>query len=228
MKAAHPLRFACRVALAFALVYGPAVHALEIPGYPASIDAYDPREVGMLPAYCKYTQVFRGQVPGGSNEAEIERWNALLGNTFHSLHHYCWGLMKTNRAVLLARTGQVREYYLNSAIEEFDYVLRNANDEFLLLPEILTKKGENLIRLGKGPIAVLHLERAATLKPDYWPPYAHLSDYYKTKGEVDKAEDYLRKGLSFSPQAKALTRRLSELQPAKARAQRSSRAGADR
>lgn len=207
------VRHACTLTLglALALAGGLPARAFEVPGYPPSVEAYDPREVGKLPAYCIYTDSFRDRVPGGKNSLEIERWRSFMGVTFDAMHHYCWGLMKTNRAVLLAVPQAVRDFYLNDAITEYDYVLRHATDEFILLPEILTKKGENLIRLGKGQVAVLHLERAAALKPDYWPPYAHLSDYYKSAGDIDKAQSYLEKGLSFSPDAIALKRRLLEL-----------------
>jgi tetratricopeptide (TPR) repeat protein len=192
-----------------------------VPGYPDRIDAYDPREVAMLPAYCKYTQLFRGRVPGGDNEAEIARWTAIAGDTFNALHHYCWGLMKTNRAMLLTRERKYRMFYLEDSILEFEYVLRYTPENHALLPEILTKKGENLIRLDRASQGIQDLNRAIEAKPEYWPAYVVMSDYYKGIGEVKKAREVLEKALSFSPDAKAVTRRLAELdapssrQPAK-------------
>ena len=187
-----------------------SVHAQEIPGYP-SLDAYDVREVAMLPRFCPYTQRFRLTVPGGSNADEINRWKAVMGEVFEHMHHYCWGLMKTNRAVLLARDQQTRLHYLADAVGEFDYVIRRCPPDFFLLPEILTKKGENLIRLGKAPTGLIDLERAVEIKPDYWPPYAQMSDYYKGLGDREKARELLERGLSFAPDAVALKRRLAEL-----------------
>src|SRR5262245_56848566 len=135
--------------LAFAaiLVTGMSAYAQDIPGYPASIYNFDPREVAMLPRYCIYTQSFRDHVPVGNNPDEIQRWSSMLGETFNAMHHYCYGLIKTNRAVLLSRTEQSRRFYLSDAFSEFDYVLNGAPPDFVLLPEILMKKGENLIRL---------------------------------------------------------------------------------
>jgi hypothetical protein len=192
---------------------GVAAQAQEIPGYPTNWDAYDPREVALLPPYCVYTEMFRmKRVPGGENPDEFARWQSLLGkSTFHHLHHYCWALMKTNRGLFLAREPWLRQSYLGYSIEEFDYVIERAPDDFLLLPEILTKKGENLVRLKKGPVAMMSFERAAELKPDYWPPYAHMSDFYKSTGDMAKAREMLEKGLSFAPDALALKRRLAEL-----------------
>ena len=190
------------------LVVGIPTYSQNIPGYPARVDAYDFREVAMLPRYCIYTQSFRERVPGGNNPDEIQRWYSILGQTFHAMHHYCWGLMKTNRGVLLARDEQSRRFYLNNSIVEFDYVIDRAPPDFVLLPEILTKKGENLIRLGQGSTGNLQLLRAIELKANYWPPYAAMSDYYKNTGDLKSAREVLEKGLSASPDAGALRDRL--------------------
>ena len=205
----------CACLLAYLLTASKAATGGDIPGYPDQIDAYDPREVAMLPRYCVYTQLFRERVPGGNNPAEIRRWHDLLGSTFQAMHHYCWGLMKTNRALFLARTKQLRNFYLGSSINEFDYVIEHAPVDFVLLPEILTKKGENLIRLGKGAVGARELQRAIALKADYWPPYAALSDFYKESGDLAKARELLEKALSIAPETKSLKRRLAELQRTK-------------
>jgi len=191
------------------------VSAELIPGYSDDVTESDAREVALLPSYCMYTQIFRNRVPGGDNPAEIARWYQTLGPTFNSLHHYCWGLMKTNRALLLAPSQQVRSFYLKSAIGEFDYVIQRATPDFVLLPEILTKKGEDLFRLKEDGLAVMELNRAISLKPDYWPPYAALSDHYKEVGNPEKARELLDKALSFAPDAKGLKSRQSELNTTK-------------
>lgn len=198
------LSFAC-LFLANALTAA-VFAATEVP-----IEAYDSREVALLPRYCIHTQLFRDHVPGGNNPAEISRLNAMLGPTFFALHHYCWGLMQTNRALLQAKTKQTRNFYLGTSIQEFDYVIQRAPSDFLLLPEILTKKGENLVRLGNGPLGVRELQRAIELKPDYWPPYVALSDYYKDIGDVAKSREVLETALTFAPQATPVKKRLASL-----------------
>src|SRR5256885_9933612 len=112
------------------------VRAQEIPGYPAHVSDYDAREVAMLPRYCIHTQSFRDKVPGGGEKVAIDGWYAQMGPIFHAMHHYCWGLMKTNRALYLARDPRTREFYLRDSITEFDYVLERAAEDFVLLPEI--------------------------------------------------------------------------------------------
>jgi len=192
--------------------YGQGGGVGGVPGYPDNIDAYDPREVAMLPGYCKYTQLFRGRVPGGDNKAEIDRWYAIAGDTFHAMHHYCWGLMKTNRAMLLTREPKYRKFYLEDSIGEFEYVLRYTPENHVLLPEILTKKGENLIRLDQAARGLQDLTRAISAKPEYWPAYVVMSDYYKGIGDVKKAREVLEKALSLAPDAKPVMRRLTELE----------------
>jgi len=177
----------------------------------------------MLPRYCIYTQEFRQRVPGGNDQLKINYWKSAMGESvtgyalFEAMHHYCWGLMKTNRAVILTRDRKFRLFYLESSIGEFDYVIRLAQPDFVLLPEILAKKGENLIRLGKALLGIPELTRAIELKPDYWPPYAHLSDRYKDTGNFKTARDWLEKGLSAAPDTKALKQRLAELDAAGAK-----------
>lgn len=184
----------------------------SIPGYPDSIFSYDAREVALLPRYCVNTDSFRTKVPGGNNAAEIKRWTEVMGETFIHMHHYCYGLMDYNRATLLARDARTRRFYLDSAIREFDYVLERAPADFALLPEILTKKGEAFVRQGRSPLAIEQFERAIEIKPDYWPPYAQLGDYYKDAGDLEKAREILERGLAADPDARGLQRRLINLQ----------------
>ena len=103
----------CKVATAAVLCRPPAyqgrtrsARAADIPGYPSDVTANDPREVAMLPKFCIHTRTFRDSVPGGNNPQEIKRLQAVLGPTYDALHHYCWGLMKTNRALFLAKDKQ--------------------------------------------------------------------------------------------------------------------------
>jgi tetratricopeptide (TPR) repeat protein len=202
-----------KVPILAALLASTSAGAADIPGYPDSVTQYDPREVALLPTYCKFTQLFRDELH--ADPAEVARWYDVMGPPFHAMHHYCWGLMKTNRALLLARTQQVRTYNLASSLDEFNYVIKNSPPDFVMLPEIHTKKGENLLRLGRTALGIAELERAIQLKPDYWPPYAAISDHYKKKGDEAKAREWLEKALAFAPDAKGLQTRMAELQGGK-------------
>jgi tetratricopeptide (TPR) repeat protein len=185
--------------------------ALLLPLPLAAQRTYSAGDLALLPSYCKYTQYFRDSVPGGKNPAEIERWMTITKGVFIHLHHYCWGLIASNRATFHARSAQQRARYLAESISEFDYVLQRSPPDFALLPEIYTRKGENLIRLGRGPHGEIELQRAIDLKTDYWPAYAALGDYYKSSGNLEKARQILEKGLAAAPDATALKERLGEL-----------------
>lgn len=198
-----------KVSILAVLLASSTAWAADIPGYPDSVEAYDAREVALLPKYCKFTQLFRDELH--ADPEEVKRWYEIMGPAFHAMHHYCWGLMKTNRALLLATTQQVRTFNLSSAIDEFNYVIRSSPPDFVMLPEIYTKKGENLMRLGKTSLGIADFERAIRLKADYWPPYAALSDHYKKRGDIAKASEWLDKALAFAPNAKGLQARRAEL-----------------
>lgn len=174
---------------------------------------YDASQLALLPPYCKYTQLYRAAVPGGNDPAEIQRWSALMGGAenFAHMHHYCWALENTNRGLYSSKSKLERDRYLAATLGDLDYVLQRVTPGFVLLPEILTKKGENLIRLGRGPEAIDDLMRAIQLKPDYWPPYAVLSDYFRDRKDVANAKDWLNKGLAAAPNTRPLETRLRQL-----------------
>jgi tetratricopeptide (TPR) repeat protein len=192
--------------------------------YAASASAqwkYDEKQAALLPPYCKYTQLYRDVAPGGKNPAEIERWATIMGGdgNFMHLHHYCWGLEYTNRGLYGGRSKQVRDELFRLSIPEFDYVISQARPDFVLMPEILTKKGENLLRIERAAEAIPALHRAIELKHQYWPPYVALSDYFKELGQIAVAREWLEKGLAAAPNTQPLLRRLAELDQAKGRRQ---------
>jgi len=212
------LAFQRRISMtnSFRGIFAAAALALLAPMHvEAQPQTYESSQVYMLPVYCKYTQVFRDNVPGGNNRAEIERWTTSMGATFNHMHHYCWGLMASNRAAFSSNTRQDRTHNLNESIKEFDYVIERAPPDFALLPEILTKKGESLVRLDRGPDGMFEFQRAIKIKAGYGPAYAAMSDYYKETGQLAKARESLEKGLSVAPNSTALARRLAELDAAK-------------
>lgn len=178
---------------------------------PANAQAFSERYIAMLPDFCRYKLAsMEGRAYG--NPAEAERYATLLGPMYTHIHHYCYGLMNTYQAKLSRRmTPQARGHTLGQSIVEFDYVISRAPADFILLPEILTKRGESLLALRRIQDAHSTLSRAIETKPDYWPAYAVLSDYYKASGELDKAREWLDKGLGASPSAKALEARRVEL-----------------
>jgi tetratricopeptide (TPR) repeat protein len=187
--------------------WGLAAHAQDY--------VYDPKVFAFMPEWCKYTPLYNPVVPHQQSaadvRAEVRRLNQLMGpQNFKHLHHYCRGLFSVTRARYFETSRIARERRLQYSIGEFDYVLNRVEPTFALLPEILTKKGESLVAL-RRPEAVEPLHRALQAKPDYWPAYAALSDYFRDIGEVARARQWLEKGLAAAPAATALQSRLAEL-----------------
>jgi tetratricopeptide (TPR) repeat protein len=177
----------------------------------------------MLPKFCIYTQYFRDRVEGGNDQREISRWYGAMGPHFHSMHHYCFGLMKINRALILAKDQRTRQFYLSDAVSEFDFVLRGAPDEFVMLPEVLMKKGETLLRIGQVAAGLEALEKAIAIRPEFWPPYARISDHHVANGNLAKAREVLEAALSIAPDAPGLKSRLASLEKEEAKRRGSER-----
>ena len=206
----HPL--SARIVLAW--LFGLAAMTVSV-GVHAADYEYDPKVFAFLPEWCKYTALYAPVVPNNvrdpNAEAARERWNRVMGpQNFKHLHHYCKGLFLATRGIYFETNNMARDHAFAVSINEYDYVLERVEPGFPLLPEILTKKGESQARLRRND-AIATLHRAINLKPDYWPAYAALSDYFKDIGNVEQARQWLQKGLSVAPQTKALERRLAEL-----------------
>lgn len=189
-----------------------AAFAQEIPGYSKDVYAADFREMARVPKYCQYTLVFRDAHPNVPNKMEMfNAWKAQVGESFVHMHHYCAGLIKMDRGMFRARDRQSRTFWLQDAIVEYDYVIDRVPEDYVLLPEIVTKKGEALVQLERPAVAIFNFERAIELKKDYWPAYAQLSDVYLKQGDIKKARELLESGLAASPDAPGLVRRLADL-----------------
>jgi tetratricopeptide (TPR) repeat protein len=213
-NAGRTLRCAAAVAAVVMLIVAgsaQSVRAQQIPRDGSTVvNSYIPREIAMLPHYCIYTQTFRDNIAGGNNINEIRRWTEVMGETFHHMHHYCYGLMNATRAMLATEVNP-RNFYLRAAIGEMDYVIERTTPDFILMPEMLTKKGQALIRLGRSALGLEQIEKAAQLKPDYWPAYVAMADHYKDTGDLKSAREVVERGLSFAPESKDLKTRLAEL-----------------
>ena len=187
--------------------------AMAIPwGLHAQADfRYDAKVFAFLPEWCKYTPLWGSSAPGLKVE-ERERLHRLMGpQNFRHLHHYCRGLFLTARALYFEQTKAGRDAALTGSLGEYEYSILRVEPTFALLPEMLTKKGETLVLLGRAE-AVVALHQAISLRGDYWPAYVALSDYFANLGNVEQARQWLQKGLNAAPQAQVLVRRLAELE----------------
>lgn len=169
-----------------------------------------PEEWPFMPPWCKYTQAGRESTVSPSPQAQVlitqigkEGWAAV--------HHYCWGLAQLYRSHGIDLSQTEREFFMKSAVEEIDYVLANAPRNFILRPELLTKRGSILLMLKEYVQAEVNLKTAIKEQATYWPAYGYLSDVYLKQGRIDDARSILAKGLKIAPHAKGLRNRMAQL-----------------
>lgn len=125
-------------------------------------------EVAMLPLYCRGTQQIRE-----ITKVDPTEYGAIYGQSYNHLHHYCWALNAENKANMMFDK-RARDVTLGSALLDIKYVLKNADADFVLLPEIYNSQARILFSLHSDSEAVLALEKAIELKPGYVPAVTPL------------------------------------------------------
>jgi tetratricopeptide (TPR) repeat protein len=176
------------------------------PSY-SSAQTDTPEHMNLLPEYCRYTFGYRDRY--GGDEGRHKYWSQRLGPEMAHMHHYCNALGLINRA--RGALPKDRGKWSSPAIGELDYVIRNVNESYPLLPEILARKGEALVHIGRFADAEQTLQKAIELKPDYWPAYTRLAESFVARNETNKARDVLKQGMSRVSEPRALQRMLDEL-----------------
>ena len=171
-----------------------------------------PAEMAQVPEYCRYTQTFREEYGRDAHAQNLAHWNSVLGaEQFSNLHHYCYGMIQLMRAQDYRITPQRRANILGQALGDIDYSINRVPPDYVLLPEMYTKRARVLVLQKKVVDAVDSFMKAISLKPDYWPPYAELSDLYKANGDRTKAQAILEEGLKNIPGSKTLEARMKAL-----------------
>lgn len=177
-----------------------ALSATTVFAFPAS-----ETEMALIPSYCKDTQGF-GYGDATSNPSpRAGHWVSLMGKTFWHMHHYCAGLIKRNRAMKAGIRMEERRGLLESAINEYQYILNNNKEaDFILLPEIYTRIGEASLLISNPSAAEKAFAHAREIKEDYWPAYSHWAEYLIRAGKRVEAKQLVKSGLEHSPNAKVL------------------------
>jgi tetratricopeptide (TPR) repeat protein len=116
-----------------------------------------------------------------------------------------------HRAEKMGVSDQQRLSYYNSAVADIDYFLERSDSKFVLLPEILTRKGEALTRTKKYAKAEQTFKEAFAHKTDYWPAYKGLADMYLAQGRKESARQALELGISKSIDKRMLKKMLDDL-----------------
>lgn len=156
-------------------------------------------EWAMLPPYCPYTMGFKGHT-----QPHISKWVGVMGDGFFHMHHNCWALIDFRRAERAGVPATEKKFLRQRALGGFKYVVRNAPDDFVLLPELYTWIGRTELLLDNPRNASEAFTQAQQRKPDYWPAYYHWAEFLQSHGKKAQALDVIKAGLQFSPDAKPL------------------------
>lgn len=157
-------------------------------------------EWALLPPYCPYTLAYKGY--GSPNRA---KWDAMMGpENFIHMHHYCWALIRYQRAGKAGISSTQRRHLRAQALDDFLYVQRNASQNFVLLPELLTWIGKTELSLGNSNNADPAFAKAREIKADYWPAYTHWAEFLIASGRREEAMATVKAGLQHAPTAKVL------------------------
>jgi tetratricopeptide (TPR) repeat protein len=167
-------------------------------------------ELALTPPYCQDVQTLRyGDKYSPSPNAA--KWVALMGEGFWAVHHYCWALINLGRADRPSMPAQERLGLRMGAVADMMYVIRNTPPNFILLPEIYTRKGQVELLLKRDADAKASFEKARELKPDYWPAYFQWAEYLANSGQKSQAREVLVEGLRHAPSSKTLRKYYRDL-----------------
>lgn len=177
----------------------------------AAVENVTSGEMALLPPYCPDTQTFKYGNASFNPSPRAGYWIGLMGPTFWHMHHYCWALINVRRGQLPGVAPQFRRGHYESALGDYNYVVKNAPPDFVLLPEIFTRIGEANVALGNMAGAYDAFMKARSIKRDYWPPYLRWAEVLATSNQKSEARQVLAEGLKYSPNAKPLLDKYRQL-----------------
>jgi tetratricopeptide (TPR) repeat protein len=176
---------------------------------------YTRGEWALLPSWCVDSQDGPFGSPEGptamNRSPRAPQWVAAMGTDFWHMHHYCRGLRDVQRLKHADLSARERLLLQERAVDEFEYIERNAKSTMPLMPEVLLRKGEVLLQAGKLPEASFAFERSRALKPDYWPAYDRWIDVLRGLKQYSQALALTQEGLAHAPDQPVLKAHLAEL-----------------
>ena len=164
------------------------------------------REFWTLPRLC-LAQQFINQELDAPVVPEAERNEVLeqQGKSFIHYHHFCWALLLERRA---ERPGGDK-YDYTRAVDNLNYVIRNADRSFALLPGVYLEKGNVLLRIAQPEAAAAEYQNALRLKADFTPASVALIQTYLDLGDLTAAREVLEQALPHDPTSAALAAKKS-------------------
>jgi hypothetical protein len=164
-------------------------------------------EVALTPPYCHDVLDPTYKIGG----PKTEYWVSRMGRGLLAVHHYCWGLINTRRAMMPGVEPVIRAGLLKSVVGDYMFVIHNSPPDFVLLPEIWTRIGETQLLRSQPGAAYDAFARAREIKPDYWPAYSRWAAVLMRSGQKAEAKELVESGLQHAPDSKELREQFRKL-----------------
>lgn len=148
-------------------------------------------ELAELPAYCSGTLLTRSV---SHDPKSIEEYQAIYGESYLHLHHYCWALNGENHLGKMTGTQKISAFSV--ILNNIGYILAKAPPTFSLLPDIYITKARVLFKANRDSEALDTLFQLTQLRPGYSPAYQQLGEYYQRIGKETEAIKFYELGLS--------------------------------
>jgi tetratricopeptide (TPR) repeat protein len=170
-----------------------------------------PGELALMPAFCQDVQTVNGWEQGVRESPRAPYWVSKMGRSFWDMHHYCWAGIAVLRSKAPGLNQNQRDHLVETAIDDYYYVVRRAPAEMALMPELYYLIGDSYKLLRRYGQAIEAFKMARSLKPDYWPAYAGHADILLLSNLRGEARELLQEGLRLVPGEAALQSRLDKL-----------------
>lgn len=160
------------------------VYAIEVAGYNVS-DVF----VETLPDYLKV----RLKHHYNAIHPDYQVFVKIFGHDYSHMHHYAFGLQFID-SYYKTTNQQKKSFYLESAISEFDYVLKRSSLKNPVLNQIYYKKGDAYLLMKNYPAAAVEYLKSIKIKKEELYPYLKLSECYTMVGMHKEAKEALELG----------------------------------
>jgi tetratricopeptide (TPR) repeat protein len=161
-------------------------------------------EAMSMPPYCA------ARFSAAQGSPEWNSWVDRIGENFLDIHHYCFALVAVKR-YWAARSPSDRGFYLQRALNNFDYIINAAKPDFTLRAEVYSDRGNVYKLMGKPGEAAKDFNQALSANPRIARPYLQLADLYAGSKSSKRALETVTEGLRHLPDSKSLQRRYLEL-----------------
>ena len=155
-------------------------------------------EVATLPDFC------RAKTGNVSQAERIAAERSLGANNWLHIHHYCYAVNFVKNRLNSARTPNERRGMFNNIIQDYEYVLKNAERTFWMRPQIHLEMGRVYEKMREKGAALGQYAQAINFNPDFQAAYLPLIAVQRDLGDSKAALATATEGLRRFPSSKGL------------------------